>query len=145
MITGYARTIDLMRSYQLARRGRRVPYLSLTSNQNSLDLVEAQLFPPAVVKLSRADAGVICNRGGIFECAAILQIRRDTRGSEAVVPNLRLDASCAGPSADHGVSVSLGQRRTGEIPCAPPDRAKQKSLGVARKPSAVQIGHKGFL
>jgi hypothetical protein len=70
---------------------------------------------PAIVKLRRARRSVVRHRGGVFERAAVLQVRGDPRGAERVVADFGVDAGTGGSPADHtgwgkGFSVSRPPR-----------------------------------
>jgi hypothetical protein len=69
------------------------------SNHNPLDLIEDHLVAPAIVELRRARRGVVRHRGGLFECAAVLEIGGDPGCAKAVVPELRLDPAIGGGRA----------------------------------------------
>jgi hypothetical protein len=84
----------------------------LSFDRNPLHLVEADLVAPAIVELR---GGGSRHRGGVFERAAVLQIRRDAGRAEGVIADLRLDAGAGGAPAHHGVDVGLG---AGESPIA---------------------------
>jgi hypothetical protein len=70
-------------------------------NRNLLDLIEIHFIAPAIIKLRSTGRGVVRHSGGIFERAAIFQIRRDAGCPEGVIANERLDAGVARSPADH--------------------------------------------
>ena len=72
------------------------PYPVAASDHDTLDLVEAELFLPAVIKLRRAGVDVIYRCSGIFEFTAVFQICSDSGGTDAVVPDRRFDAGGGG-------------------------------------------------
>src|SRR5262245_15169840 len=79
------------------------------SNENPFHLVEGQLIPSPVIKLGGASGGVIGHRSSLLQRSTVLQIRRDPSGPEGVITDARLDASGGSSSADHRVSVCLGE------------------------------------
>ena len=87
--------------------------LLLTSNQYGLNLIERHLVVPAIVELRGARAGVIGHGRDLLECAAVLEIRRDASGAEAVVGSQSLDADRRSMPANHGPRVGLVQGSAG--------------------------------
>src|SRR5260370_33450623 len=71
------------------------------SNHNSLDLIEAELVAPAIVELRRARRSVVGHRRSFFQCAAVLEIRRDPGCPAAVMAALGRDASRGPEPAGH--------------------------------------------
>src|SRR5712671_3598986 len=54
-----------------SQKWRRVT-IHISLNHDPLDLIEAELVPPAIVELGRARRSVVCHRRGLFERAAVL-------------------------------------------------------------------------
>jgi hypothetical protein len=52
------------------QKGRRVT-IHISLNHDPLDLIVAHLVAPAIVKLRRARRGMVRNRRGLFERAAV--------------------------------------------------------------------------
>jgi hypothetical protein len=48
------------------------------SNHDPLDLIEADLIPPAIIELRRARRSVVRHRRGPFERAAVLEVGRES-------------------------------------------------------------------
>jgi hypothetical protein len=69
------------------------------SNRNPLHLVEVHLVASAIVELRGAGRGVVRHRGGVFERAAVFQIRRDAGRPEGVIADLGVDAGGGGAPA----------------------------------------------
>src|SRR5258708_4573202 len=87
-----------------------------TLNRNPLHLVEAHVVAPAIVGLRGAGRGVVRHRGGVFQRAAVFQIRRDTGRPEGVIADLRLDAGLARAGGSwHGMPPKWAQRRGGPL------------------------------
>src|SRR5580693_8606988 len=92
------------RAVQLPTLSRNLP---AASNDDPLDLIEAELVAPAIIELRSARRGVVRHRGGLLERAAVLEIGRDARRPETVVAELGDDASRRRAPADHRIGVRL--------------------------------------
>jgi hypothetical protein len=55
------------------------------SNQDALDLVQANLVVAAVIELGRARRGMIGDHRGLLQRAAVLEVGRDAGGPEGVI------------------------------------------------------------
>ncbi len=72
-----------------------------------------------------------------FQLAAVLQVRRNSSGAEAVRGNLRLNPSISGPALNHGVKVGLGQgSAAGELPA--PERREQGRVRLLGQAGRIQ-------
>jgi hypothetical protein len=58
------------------------------SNRNPPHLVEVHLVAPAIVELGGAGRGVVRHGGGVFERAAVFQVRREAGRPEGGVSDL---------------------------------------------------------
>ncbi len=103
-------------------------------------LVETELVAPAIVELRRARRRVVRHRRGLFQRAAVLEIRRDPGRPETVVAEPGCDAGRGGAPTDHRIGVRLRQHRAGELAGAAADRAEQRPLGIAAQCGAAEIG-----
>jgi hypothetical protein len=63
---------------------RRFSLKAVALKSSLFHLVEAHLFPAAVLKLRRARRGVVRHGSGLFERPAVLQIGGDAGRAEAV-------------------------------------------------------------
>jgi len=79
----------------------------LVLNHDPLDLIEAELVAPAIIKLGGARRGVVRHRRGLLERAAVLEIGGDAGCPEAVVAELSFDASSSRTPADHRIRDGL--------------------------------------
>jgi hypothetical protein len=77
--------------------------------------------------------------GGLFQRAAVFQVRLDPGRPEAVVAELGGDAGRGCAPADHRIGVRLQQEGAGELVGAAADRAEQRPLGIAPQACAVEI------
>jgi hypothetical protein len=68
----------------LSRKSRSYP----RSNRNPLDFIKVHLIALAIVELRRAGRGVVRHGGGVFERAAVFQVRRDPGRTEGVIADL---------------------------------------------------------
>jgi len=105
------------------------------SDHDPLDLIEANLVAPAIIKPRRTRRRMVRHRGGLFEGAAVLEIGGDPGRPEAVIAELGCDPGRRGAPADHRVGVRLRQHRAGELASAAPDRPDSGPLGSPRKPA----------
>jgi hypothetical protein len=105
-----------------------------------LNLIEADLVPPAVVELGRAGRGVMSDRRHLLQRAAVLQVRRDARGPEGVIADPGSDPGGPRPALNHRVGVGLGQGGSGELPGVAADGAEQRRGPVVRDAGAVEVG-----
>jgi len=64
---------------------------ALVLNHNPLDLIEAELVPPAIVELRRARRSMVRHRRGLFERAAVLKIGRDSDRSPGLAVRLSVE------------------------------------------------------
>ena len=75
----------------------------------------------------------------LLQRAAVLQIRGDPGGAEAVIADLGHDAGRRRAASDHRIGVGLGQGRCGELVGTATDGAEQRSLGVRADPGLLDI------
>ena len=73
---------------------------------------------------------MVRHNGGVFERAAVFQVRCDARRPKGMIADLGLEAGVAGAPADHGVGVLLGQGRPGELPGSAAYGAEERPLGI---------------
>ena len=95
---------------------------SLDSSARILDDPSISLVASAGINSDRARLGI--------EVAAVLEIGRDSRCSEAVIAELGRDAGAGRAPADHRIGVRLRQHGAGELACAVADSAEQRPLGI---------------
>src|ERR1700730_19048430 len=84
------------------------------SNHDPLDLIEADLIPPAIVELCRARRGVVRHRRGLFQRAAVLEVGGDPCCPTTVGAEFGGDAGRRGAPADHRIGVRLRQLGPGK-------------------------------
>jgi hypothetical protein len=84
-------------------------------NRNPLHLIEANVVAPAIVELGGAGRGMVRHGRGVFEGAAVFEIRGDSGRPKSVVADLGFDAGGPGAADDHRIGVGLGQGRGGEL------------------------------
>jgi hypothetical protein len=80
---------------------------------------------------------VVRHRGGLLQCAAVLEVRGDFRRAEAVIAELGGDAGRRRAPADHGV---WGREVRVSWPRPVRDGPEQRPLGVAAQAEPVEIG-----
>ncbi len=83
---------------------------------------------------------MVCHGRSVLQCAAVLQIRRDSGRPKTVISHLRLNAGGRRPPADHRIGVGLGQGRPRQLPGAPADGPKQWPLGIVGQAGALDVG-----
>jgi hypothetical protein len=71
---------------------------ALNSDRNFLAFVKRDLVVGAVVELGGAGALVLGHGLGVFKRAAVVEIRRDTRGAKGVVAHSGRDADGQSPA-----------------------------------------------
>jgi hypothetical protein len=114
--------------------------ISVTSNHNPFDLIEADLIASAIVELGRARRRMVRHRGGLFQRAPVLEVGRDPGRPKTVVTELGFDSGRGGAAADHRIGVRLRQDCAGELAGAAANRAEQRPLGIVAQARAVEIG-----
>ena len=90
-----------------------------SSDQNSLDLIEADLVAAPVIELGGAGRGVVGDHRRLLQRAAVLEVGRDAGGAKGVIADPGANARRSRPPLDHRVGIRLRQRRAGQLPRAP--------------------------
>jgi hypothetical protein len=107
------------------------------SIRNSLHLVERHGIVAPIVKGGRSRRFMPGHLLGDFELAAVLQVRGDPGGAEAVGADFGPDAGGERPSLDHHVDVGLGQASAAGQPSVP-QRREERSRGLAGQTRRAQ-------
>ena len=92
--------------------------LQWLSNNDPLDLIEADLVVAAIVEPRGARALMVGHLLRHFELTAVPQVFRDPRGAEGVTADLCAHAGGLGAPADHAVDVGLAHRPVRELAAA---------------------------
>ena len=114
------------------------PDLRIPLNPDLLDILDGDRVRRPVVELGRARALMRGDRLGALECAAIEEIRRDTRGPEGVAIRLAEPDGRDAP-LDHPEHIHPAQPARTES-ARPRHRAPQGRVFLGRDPGRVEIG-----
>src|SRR5271167_545228 len=91
---------------------------SLRSNQNPLDLIEADLVVASVVEAGGAGAFVVGHLLRDFQLAAVPKVLGNAGSAEGMAADRGRDAGGERAAADHAPHVHRLHRLIGEFPCA---------------------------
>ena len=85
-------------------------WFDVALDRNTLDLIEGNLVPRAIIELGRAWAFMRGHGLGVFERAARVEISRDAGRPEDVATKLAFETGLGGAAADHFIGVNTVHR-----------------------------------